>query len=263
MITWDQVGSRFYETGIDRGVLYLNSGVAVPWNGITSVVENTKRTNTPVYFDGMKVGETVSVEDFSGTLRAITYPDEFSLVEGLVELRSGVFAAEQVGSTFSLSYRTKVGNDTEGLDLGYKVHVVFNLRATPSAKSFATMSSATNITEFEWTITATPEEYSWYKPTAHFIFDSTKTNPFLLSDIESILYGTEITEPSLPSLTEFIAFVEAWSLITITDNGDGTWTAYSPDASLITMTSPTEFQIDGNAVYLDADTYTINNTTGE
>lgn len=259
-IVWDQVGTRFYEGGIDRGVLYLPSGVGVPWNGLVAVNETVAGGESdPVYYDGVKFAEIIVPGDYSATLQAYTYPDEFLEFEGILDLGNGLFAANQDKNRFGLSYRTMINNDED--TEAYKLHILYNLTAVPSQKNFQTMSVNNNAMTFEWTITGIPGEIPGYRPTVHLIFDSRKMNALLLSDIENTLYGDVLSSPTLPPISTLSAFVGSWVVIRIIENFDGTWTAEGPD-DLITMLDGTTFQItQANAVYLDANTYVISDTT--
>lgn len=259
-IEWDQVGSRYYESGIDRAVLYPSEGNAVPWNGITSVAEKmTGDVGTPIYFDGIKFGDAFAIGDYAATVKAFTYPNEFMELEGVAPAGNGLFIDNQRPKRFGLSYRTKIGND-DGPDLGYKIHVVYNLTAIPAQKNYKTQSEADAV-EFEWTVVAVPEKASGFRPTAHIIFDTRLMNPLLLADMEETLYGTDSADGRLPPLSTLVSFISSWVIIRITDNLDGTWTAEGPD-EMITMLDSTTFQISqANAVYLDADTYNISNKT--
>ena len=260
-LLWDQSGERIYEAGLDRGVLYLPEGNAVVWNGLISVAE--KPTNTSpveIFFDGVKYAETFTAGNFSATLRAYTYPDEFLQFEGIQSAGNGLYVANQSPGRFGLSYRTKIGDDINGDSLGYKIHVIYNLTAYPSQKSYQSNTNA-DATAFEWTVNAIPEQVSGYRPTAHLIFDSRDMGDLLLEDIERRLYGDDFVDASLPPLSTLVSFISDWVIIRITDNLDGTWTATGPD-NLITMLGATEFQIiQANAIYSDADTYAISDLT--
>jgi len=260
---WDEVGTRFYETGVDRGVLYLTDGLGVPWNGLTSVTEKTSgSTESPLYFDGVKYGEHLAVGDFGATLKAYTYPDEFLEFEGVLDGGNGLFVTNQFPSRFGLSYRTKIGNDVDGLDAGYKIHILYNLLAIPSQKGYNSLSdNAGNLSEFEWTLSSIPGEIEGFRPTSHIILDTRIMSPVLVADIETTLYGNEINAPYLPPISTLVSQISSWVIIRIIDNGDGTWTAEGPD-DLISMLDATTFQIiQANAVYLDADTYAISDST--
>lgn len=260
-LVWDQVGERLYETGVSKGVLYKSDGYGVPWNGLTSVSDNVTNTVEPVYFDGLKFNDIITPGDFTATLRAFTYPDEFLHYEGTLEEQSGFFVLYQPQSRFCLSYQTLIGDDITGIDSGYKIHLWYNLTAQPTEKQYSTVGAETEPMEFEWSITAIPEEIENYRPTSHVIIDSRKMDPDLLNDIEEILYGGENNDAYLPPLQGFATFIRDWNRLVITDHGDGTWSASSPMPGVITMLDATTFQIvSDTAAYLDADTYTITST---
>ena len=261
-LVWDSVGERVYETGLDKGVLYLPDGSAVPWNGLTSIIEKFDKEFSPIYYDGMKVNELVILGDFSATMKAVTYPDEFVELEGIVPTRPGVFYADQRPKPFGLCYRTKLANDLEGDSLGYKLHIIYNVTALPNDKTNASESDTPSLVEFEWSITAVPEEIPGFRPTAHIIIDSRNINPFLLGEIEKILYGSEDEDALLISMLDLVTYINEWILVEIIDNGDGTWTATTsyPGIIFIDETEQAFTLLDVNAVYLDADTYTISNT---
>lgn len=261
-IVWDQAGERIYEAGVDRCVLYTPNHGALPWNGIISVNENVDGNgSTPVYFDGLKIAEARSPGDYSGTIRAYTFPDEFLDLEGVVDAGNGLRLGNQQPQRFGLSYRTKIGNDIEGNDFAYKIHILYNLLAVPSTKTFLTESNDPAAIQFEWNISAIPERVAGYRPTAHIIFDTREMDPLFLRDIENTLHGTVGTDAQLPPISTLVSFASSWVIIRITDNFDGTWTATGPD-NLITMLDGETFQIiQANAIYLDADTYMISDST--
>lgn len=261
-LVWDERGDRIFESGVDRGVLYLSDGQGIPWNGLISVNEGSPSNNaSPVYYDGVKFADVLALGDFSASLKAYTYPDEFLEFEGTLEVGNGLFVTNQPVSRFGLSYRTKIGNDVDGQDHAYKIHVLYNLIAVPSEKSYETHSADSSAIEFEWTITAIPGEIERFRPTAHLIFDTRNMGALLLKDVEDVLYGNELNNATLPPISTLTSFINSWVIIRITDNGDGSWTATGPD-EFITMLDATTFQIiQANAVYLDGDTYVISNST--
>lgn len=263
VLEWDVLGDRRYETGVDRGVLYLPDGTAVPWNGLVSVSESSDREIQATYYDGMKIHDLVTVGSFSGTLRAITYPDELTLLEGFVELNAGVYAGDQRPQTFGLCYRTQIGAAGESDPVGYKLHLLYNVTAIPTDKSYETISDEAGPSEFEWNITAVPEEVAGIRPTAHFVINSLRVNPVLLAELEAILYGTSETEAELIPLTVLIGYLRNWDLIEIVVNGDGTWTAIDR-GNYISMLDADTFLIEhANAEYLDEEetTYVISDGT--
>lgn len=260
-LVWDRPDERTYESGLDRGVLYFPDGGGVAWNGLISIEERTSKTVTPVHFDGTKINDIVTYGDFSGVMKAYTYPEEFLRFDGVLEDEDGVFLTNQPHEKFHLSYRTGVGDGLEGLDLGYKIHLLYNLTAVPSQRVYNTLSLNSQPVDFQWTLNGIPEEFSGYRPTSHVIIDSRKLDPHLMQDIEDILYGDESRSPMLPSLKSLTSFIRKWERIIIIDNNDGTWTAESPIDGYIVMIDETTFQINNaNAVYLDIDTYEISST---
>lgn len=263
-ITWDSIGSRYYENGISRGVFYGRDEVAgVAWNGLTSVDDDKVDTTTPLYFDGFKFGDMVTLGDFQGRLKAFTYPDAFLPYQGVIEADPGFSLTAQPKTRFGLCYRTEINNDL-GQSIGYKLHILYNLLAIPAQKTYETLSLDNEPIDFEWDISAIPEEVDNFRPTAYVIIDSRKMDPFLLADIEDILYGTTEDPPKLPDLNELVSFVKKWGRLVITDNGDGTWTAYTPLPDIITMLDAESFQIvTDNAEYLDPDTYEISSSEKE
>jgi len=262
-LTWDQPGERVYEAGVDRGVLYTPSHGAVVWNGLISITESVSGNEiTPIYFDGVKIANSMSPGDFSGTLRAFTYPDEFLELEGIIDAGNGLFVANQEPTRFGLSYRTKIGDDIDSLNLGYKIHLLYNVTATPSPKNYQTTQGADAI-PFEWNISAIPDVIPGYRATAHVFFDTRDMDPIFIKDIENTLYGDETKDAKLPPLSTIINFSSNWVIIRITDNGDGTWTAEGPDDYIRTFEEDESFEIiNGNAVIgIDGYTYLISDLT--
>lgn len=260
-IVWDKIGDRTYETGLDRGVLYLPDGSAVPWNGLTSIIESFDKESSPVYYDGMKINDLIVLGDFEASMKAVTYPDEFVELEGLSPAKEGLFYSDQMPKAFGLCYRTQIGNDLEGDVSGYKIHVLYNVTAIPNQKTYASVSSEPSLVEFEWNITAVPEEIPGFRPTAHIIIDTRDVDPWLLEEIEAILYGSTLADASLIPMSELVSYIENWYRVRIVDNGDGTWTATAERDGFISFGVDGFFEITAvNAVYLDEDTYQISDT---
>lgn len=259
-IQWDTVGDRTYEGGLDRGVLYLSNGSGVPWNGLTDVTEKNEKKVSPIYFDGIKTHDKVELGDFAGSMSAITYPEELLEYEGYGRLVRGVFVGDQEPMPFGLSYRTRVGNDVDG-NAGYKIHAIYNVTAIPSDKQYSTLTDSPEFTEFEWDITAVPEEVAGFRPTAHIVLDSRHVDETLLNDVELLLYGGETADAILPPFEDLMELILGFFLVEIVDNNDGTWTAYTDFDGYITELADGEFRMDNvNAEYLDADTYELSDT---
>lgn len=215
-LVWDKVDERFYKVGLDHGVLYVpnaqgeyDNGFA--WNGLTSVDETFSDDNTePYYYDGVKYLDSYDLGDFQAKLSAFTYPDEFLEFEGMHALGNGLYVDDQAGKVFGLTYRTLLGSNHQGLDEGYRIHLVYNLTAVPSSLTFQNGSNPSDPLNFEWEIYSLPEKASPYRPTGHIILDSDYMNPDILEQLEDIIYGTEDTQPRLPSLEELLDFVYYW-----------------------------------------------------
>jgi len=258
-IVWDDISDREYETGLDKGVLYPPADPAVPWNGLTSVVEKFDQERQPVYYDGRKINDLVILGDFEATMKAITFPDEFAELEGMAHSVPGMFLGNQKPTSFGLSYRTLIGDST-GNPVGYKLHILYNITAIPADRTYATQTDSPSLVEFEWELTGIPEEVPRFRPTAHIIVDSTEIDSELLGLLEDILYGTESTDPELPPMADLLIFLLSWFSVIVVDNGDGTWTAYSSQPDVIVPDSPDvgEFEItEVTGTYLDADTYQL------
>lgn len=213
-LEWDKVSEHYYETGVDRGVLYpygTNSyGDGVAWNGLTAVNEQPSGAEENAqYADNIKYLSLRSAEEFGVTIEAFTYPDEFAQCDGSVEVVPGVVIGQQTRKSFGLCYRTVYGNDTEGNDYGYKLHIVYGLTASPSEKSYQTINDSPEAIQFSWETKSVPVPVEGHKPTSQFTIDSTKTPKAKLEALEAVLYGSEQTEPRLPEPTELITLLTA------------------------------------------------------
>jgi hypothetical protein len=213
---WDQVGERFYETGVDHGVLYIpNAGGqyvnGVPWNGLTTVTESPSGAEaTPQYADNIKYLNLVAAEEFGGTIEAFTYPDEFEQCDGTASPVAGVSIGQQSRKTFGLSYRTLIGNDVDGTDYGYKIHLVWGALAAPSEKARATVNDSPEALALSWEFTTTAVEVgliegTLYKPSATLTINSSRVDATALNTLLDILYGTVGTDPRLPLPAEVFA----------------------------------------------------------
>lgn len=213
-LNWDVQGERYYETGVSKGVLYpfkegkYSNGVA--WNGLTAVTESPSGAEpTPLYADNIKYLNLLSNEEFAATVEAYTYPDEFAECDGSAELATGVSVGQQKRIPFGMSYVTKIGNDTDGQDHGYKIHLIYGALAKPSQKNYATINDNPEAITFSWELSTTPVAVPNLKPTACITIDSTKVEAGKLKKIEDKLYGTETEEATLPTPTELAALIAA------------------------------------------------------
>lgn len=204
-LTWGAIGERIFEAGVDRGVLYLDNSDGVAWNGLTSVSESPSGGEVLEYYvDGIKYLHLVGNEEFTATIEAFTYPDEFGVCDGTAPVGNGLFATNQRRSSFGLCYRSKIGNDVDGTEYAYKLHLVYNALAAPSDKAHTTMGDTVEPSNFSWKVTTKPPSFVGFKPTAHLVIDSRETPSDLLKQIEDILYGTTVSAARLPSIPEFI-----------------------------------------------------------
>lgn len=209
-LTWDQVGERRFETGVDHGVLYIPDGTgayntAAPWNGLVTVTESPSGAEAnPQYADNMKYLNLQSAEEFGATIEAFTYPDEFAQCDGTASPKSGVNIGQQPRKSFGLSYRTKVGTDLDA-NAGYKLHLVYNASAAPSEKAYGTVNDSPEALTFSWDLTTTAVPVTGFAPTAILTIDSTKVAAADLASLEALLYGDTDTEPELPLPDDVIA----------------------------------------------------------
>lgn len=207
VLTWDGSGERFFETGIDKGVLYpIDSNgdypLGVAWNGLVSVTESPSGAEpTALYADNIKYLTLVSAEEFGCTIEAYTYPDEFAACDGSLEVHAtntpGVFLGQQTRTVFGLVFRTKVGNDVDQ-DLGYKLHLIYGCLASPSEKNYQSVNDSPEAITFSWEVTTTPPTVTGFSPTAQIIIDSRTADPTSLAALELDLFGDVATDPNLP-----------------------------------------------------------------
>lgn len=212
-IVWDEIGERFFETGVKMGVLYPQDSTGkypkgVAWNGLTAVNESPSGADaTDLYADDDVYATLRAKEKFGATIEAYTYPDEFAACDGSAELAPGITIGQQARKAFGLCYRTAVGNDVDGDEHGYKIHLVYGATAAPSSKDYATVNESPEAITFSWEISATPVKVTGHKPTATLTIDSRTVAPESLTKIEQLLYGTEQKEAQLPTPDEILALI--------------------------------------------------------
>lgn len=196
-----------YEFGVDHGVLYPQTGPGVVWNGLINVEESFVGGEVDsYYFDGIKYIDKVSPKNYQATVTAFSAPGEFSSCVGDKSVIPGFVLTRQPRTRFSFSYRTQLGDG-----IGYKIHLVYNAIASNTAKGYSTTKSSISANQYSWKIDATPPWNNTYRPSAHFIIDSTKINPDTLAVIEDILYGTETLSPRLPTIESLLDLIQLWS----------------------------------------------------
>ena len=217
-IVWDKTGEKTYETGVKNGVLYpqgeggtYTKGVA--WNGLTAVTESPSGAEpNPLYADDIKYLNLISAEEFGATIEAYTYPDEFAECDGSAEIAPGVTIGQQARKTFGMSYKTTFGNDVDGNEHGYKLHLIYGALASPSEKAYNTINDSPEAITFSWEVTTTPVAVKGLKPTASLTIDSTKVDKTKLAALEAILYGGEAEEARLPLPDEIAELMKASSV---------------------------------------------------
>lgn len=206
-INWDKTGEKRYEAGVDRGVFYHGSVAGgVPWNGLISIDEVPNGGEvTPHYIDGYLYLNEVSATDFKAVLEAFTYPEAFESVNGSSYSGGLSYENQDITSLFALSYRTMLGNDTKLTLFGYKIHMIYNCTATPRKGAHATIGNPTDPSNFTWDLVARPPvgaNFYGHRPTAHIVWDSSRTEKYKTDELERILYGDSGVKPRMPSLDE-------------------------------------------------------------
>lgn len=213
-LVWHQTGEKLYEIGTKKGVFYAmdESGVypkGVAWNGLTAVTESPSGAEaTDLYADDIKYLSLMSAEEFGGTIEAYMYPDEFAECDGSAEPTAGVTIGQQSRKAFGMSYVTTIGNDVKGNDYGYKIHLIYGMKVSPSERGYQTINDSPEAITFSWEFTTTPVNVTGFKPTACITIDSTKVNAEKLATLEAKLYGAEATEAQLPLPDEVISMLK-------------------------------------------------------
>lgn len=244
VLTWDNVGERLYETGVDHGVLYQIDGNGdyvdgVPWNGLTTVTESPSGAESnKQYADNIVYVNLISAEEFGGTIEAYTYPDEFGQNDGTYEPSPGVSVGQQGRRPFGLAYRTLQGNDSEGQDYGYKLHLIYGAQASPSEKAYATINDSPEAIAFSWEFTTTPVPVTGRKPTSILTIDSMKSDAADLASLEGILFGTVGDDARLPSPDEVIALFGA-GLINVDLGAAANQPTYNAGTHVVTLPAVT------------------------
>jgi hypothetical protein len=241
-LTWDDVSKRFYETGVDRGVLFVDN-TGVPWNGLVSVEESPSGGEAkPSYIDGVKYLNRSAREEFEATLSAFFSPVEFDQCEGTGSLSLGLTAGQQRRKDFGLSYRTKLGNDVLGNEYGYKIHLIYNARVAPTTRNYTSLSDSVEVPALSWPITTKPVVVPGMARSAHITIDSTKVSRLGLEEVEKALYGTDIDAPYLPTPQQLLEMLNTADVFTVTDLGGGLFRISGRNENIITA-SPDVYEI--------------------
>ena len=212
-LVWDQDGQKLYETGVDRGVLFpFDNGAyaaGVAWNGLINVNESPSGAEpTALWADNRKYLELISTEEFGFTIEAYMSPEEFDACDGSMAIAPGVYAGQQNRKSFGFSYRTLIGNDADGTDYGYKIHIVYGAKAKPSSRDNATVNDSPEAMTLSWECSTTPVDVPGGKPTAHLVFDSTKVAADKMTALEALLYGDNTTDSKMPTIAEIIELMK-------------------------------------------------------
>lgn len=250
-LVWAAAGERLYEAGVDRGVLYVGNNAGVPWNGLTGVKENPKGGDPrPYYLDGFKYANISSGEEFEATIEAYSSPREFAVCDGSQSLGNGLYITQQRRQSFGFSYRTKIGNDLEGLEHGYKLHIVYNALAGPAGRDYGTINDSLDPMKLSWSISTLPPAVTGVRPSAHFVIDTTETPADVLSSFEDILYGSETTVARLPTPAEVIKHFEPFVPFTVEVFPDGSFTA---EGTAVELLANGAFTLDDDTVVDNGD----------
>lgn len=223
MLKWDQTGERRFETGVDRGVLYLDDGAekynkAFAWNGLTAVTQSPSGAEpTPLYADNIKYLNMMSAEEFGATIEAYTYPPEFGVCDGSYSVPakggsgfSGINIGQQTRQSFGFSYRTRLGNDEKGDSFAYKLHLIYGCLAAPSEKNYTTVNDSPEAMTLSWTLSTTPiapelGDDVMLRPTSIITIESDKAGEEFMKKLEAVLYGGDNADGKLPLPKEIVA----------------------------------------------------------
>lgn len=213
-LVFNNVGERFFETGVKNGVLYVmgEDGTyekGVVWNGLTAVTESPSGAETtPLYADDVKYVVIYAAEEFGATVEAYTYPEEFEQCDGSAAISEGITIGQQTRKSFGMCYKTSVGNDVQGQDYGYKIHIIYGAKAAPSEKSYSTINDSPEAVTFSWELSTVPVPVEGYSPTATVVIDSTRVPAEKMELIEAKLYGSEEAEATLPLPNEILELIK-------------------------------------------------------
>lgn len=230
VLEWGTAGQRFFETGTDRGVLYPKVGQGVAWNGLLSVSEApTGGEAKPYYIDGFKYLNLATAEEYAATIEAYSAPPEFGVCDGTAAIHNGLFITQQRRESFGFAYRTRIGNDVDGVEHGYKLHLVYNALSSPSQRNNVTIGDTSDPMTLSWGITTAPPPLSGFRPSAHFVIDSVKAPVSVLTIIEDIMYGSATTAPRLPQVSELVNLFKSFMMLMPDMLEAGVWEIFNTD----------------------------------
>lgn len=236
MIIWDDPDKRYYQHGLDHGVLYIPNLDPVAWNGLISFDEGEDGSTEVMYRDGVVYLADAEPSDFSGKITAMMYPDQFSKCIGMGKATDGLYLDNQKPSRFSMSYRTLIGSGTRGDMFGYQLHLVYNCMATIGQRQRRTIGADVNPVEFNFDVVCTPVKLAGYRPTAHYVIDTRGMSKSTVASIEEILYGTDTTPGRMPTPTELFDLMNFGDALTVTVHTDGTYTVVGSSDNLEELT---------------------------
>lgn len=258
MITWDNIDERYFQHGVDRGVLYPSGVDPVPWNGITGVDEAGNGSTSVSYIDGMIYLADSDASDYSGKLTAFFYPDAFAVCIGQPQIADGLIIDNQKPKRFSLSYRSLIGSGTEGDMFGYQIHLIYNAMASLDGYSRQSLNNTPTPLEFSFNLVATPVRLPGFRPSAHYIIDTRRLDPDTIAELEGILYGSGVTAGRLPAPIELYELLTFGPEVIATVHPDGTYAIKGSRENVFLTGDHTTYQINNvNAADLGDGTYTI------
>lgn len=257
-LNWNAGGTRYFEAGVDRGVLFIGNLAGLPWDGLISVDENPAGAeNQAFYIDGEKYLNLAKKDEFEATIKAFTYPVQFAACDGTARVRSGLFFGQQERKPFGFSYRTLIGNDTSSLGNAYKIHLVYNALVTPTTRSSTTFGDSVEPSDFTWNLTTKSAKVYGHNSTAHAIIDTRYTHAVTLATIEDILYGTDENVARLPTPQELIEIFDIPVVFGVVNNGDGTFRVEGPDENVLDV-GEGAFMLDHPSIIeVDPSTFTL------
>jgi len=233
LITWDDPTRRYYQHGLDHGVLYIGTAAGIPWNGLISVDEGGEGSMEMLYRDGVVYLADAEPGDHVASVTSMMYPDSFGACIGIPKVTDGLYVDNQKPQRFSMSYRTLIGSGSAGDMFGYQIHLIYNCMATIKQRKRNTIGKDTAPVSFEFDIACTPVKLPGYRPTAHIIIDTRSLSPSVLAELEAIIYGTASTAPRMPDPQELFDLMNFGDAITVTDHGDGTFTVEGSSENVI------------------------------
>lgn len=256
-IEWNRPQDQFFEAGIDRGVIYVEDGPVVPWNGLASVDDSGESTVKEYYLDGIKYMAMVTPRDWAGTVKAYTYPDEFGELIGIDQMGDGFFVDSQAPDRFNLSYRTMVSAPNADNKKHYKIHLIYKVMASLGEFTNETLNAGgVEPVEFSFDLLATPIRIPGKRPSAHLIIDSRGLDSTILDAIEDLLYGNDEQEPVFPDIDDLIDMLTFSDTVKVVYNGDGTWTASGSNKNIQMLDNKGHFRIkNAPAEYISDDIY--------